>query len=174
MSEQDKAKHEVLLGLGGNIGDRLSFLRAAVVALAPFVEITETSGVYETIDVCPTDQPLFLNAAVRGWTRLDPLGLLYTVKDLEIELGRKPTFRFGPRTIDIDILFYDDIVLHTLDLSIPHPGVQERLFVLRPLMDIAPEWVHPVLKKNVETLYSELPQGGVSRRQGNLCERASL
>ncbi len=151
---------EICLALGANIGDRLASLRAAREALAPFVQITDISGVYETQPAYATDQPIFLNAVVRGMTALEPLALLYTLKDIVHEIGRRPTFRYGPRVIDIDILFYGALELHTPELSIPHLLMQERVFVLKPLADIAPDWVHPALHKTVLQMLEDLPEGG--------------
>lgn len=164
MNGTDTKQHEVCLGLGSNLGDRLAILRATCQALAPYVTITAKSPIYETHPAYVTDQPLFLNAVVRGTTTLDPMGLLYTVKDLEIELGRKPTFRYGPRVIDIDIILMDQLAFHTTELSIPHSLMAERVFVLKPLADVAPDWVHPVLNKTVTQLLDALPPGDMATR----------
>lgn len=153
----DLPLHNVCLALGANIGDRLGTLRRARAALAPYVNVTATSPIYETAPAYATDQPAFLNAALRGETALDPLKLLFTVKELERELGRMPTFRYGPRAIDIDILFYDDLEMHTSELTIPHPLLCERVFVLKPLADVAPDWIHPAAKVSVKTLLDLLP-----------------
>jgi len=153
-------KHDVVLALGSNLGDRLSVLRAAVRALAAYMEIKACSPVYETAAAYVTDQPAFLNAVLKGATALDPRALLFTIKNIESELGRRPTFRYGPRVIDIDIIFYDQLVLQTPELSIPHPLMQERDFVLKPLADIAPQWIHPALNKSVAGLLQALPVSG--------------
>jgi len=158
MNTQEKT-HTVCLALGSNLGDKSAILRMACEALAPYVTLTARSPIYETKPAYISDQPLFYNAVVQGVTSLDPMGLLYTVKDLELELGRKPTFRYGPRVIDIDIIFYDQLALHTTELTIPHALMAERIFVLKPLADIAPELRHPVLNKTVQELLNALPQG---------------
>lgn len=156
---------EVCLAVGSNLGDRLDFLRKAKAALAPYVTVTATSGLYETEPAYATDQPLFLNGALRGTTTLEPQALLYTIKDIELEIGRKPTFRYGPRVIDIDIIFYGDQQVRLPDLIIPHALMAERDFVLMPLNDIASDWVHPGLNKTVSELLAALPgtQGKVNR-----------
>ena len=159
MTDNQDKMHDVCLALGSNLGDKIDVLRATCRALAPYVTISATSSVYETQPAYVTDQPLFYNAVIRGTTKLDPMGLLYTVKDIEIELGRRPTFRYGPRVIDIDIIFYDSLALHTTELTIPHSLMAERIFVLKPLADIAPELRHPVLNKTVQELLNALPKG---------------
>lgn len=102
------------------------------------------------------DQPKFINMAAEVETGEEPQRLLEILKSIEKEMGREQTFRWGPRTIDLDILFYDDLVMDTPDLRIPHPLMYQREFVLRPLSEIAPDKVHPVLKKTVRELLSEL------------------
>ncbi len=161
MSETPNAPTEICLALGSNLGDRLAYLQAAKEALAPYVAITALSGVYETSPAYETDQPHFLNAALRGATTLAPTALLYTLKNIELEIGRAPTFRYGPRVIDIDIIFYGDARIHTPELTIPHALMAERDFVLKPLLDIAADWIHPVSGKTVGQLLEELPQGVV-------------
>jgi 2-amino-4-hydroxy-6-hydroxymethyldihydropteridine diphosphokinase len=152
----------VALALGSNVGDCLDSLRRAVKALAPYVNVTSISPVYETAPVYVTNQPVFLNATVVGTTKLEPLALLWTVKDIESEIGRTPTYRYGPRVIDIDIIFYGDRIIETPELTIPHKRVDEREFVLRPLCDIAPEWKHPVSGKTVAEMRALLPASGMA------------
>jgi 2-amino-4-hydroxy-6-hydroxymethyldihydropteridine diphosphokinase len=157
VSEIPAAITKVVLALGSNIGDRAANLRRAVEALAPYVDIERRSPIYETAPAYVTDQALFLNAVVTGTTRLEPYVLLRAVKDLESELGREPTFHYGPRAIDIDIIFYGDVVLRTAELIIPHPRVGEREFVLRPLADIAPDFIHPETRATVSAMLARIP-----------------
>jgi 2-amino-4-hydroxy-6-hydroxymethyldihydropteridine diphosphokinase len=140
--------HTVYLSLGTNIGDRAANLKQAVTSLPPQMTVKKKSKVYETPPWGYTEQAPFLNQVVKVITYLEPEPLLKHLKRLEVALGRKATFLYGPRLIDIDILFYDDLVLDTPALTIPHPHVHERGFVLMPLMDIAPDHVHPVTKKS--------------------------
>lgn len=153
----------IYLGLGTNLGDRISNLRAALDALAPDVRILSLSHVYQTPAWGYEDQPAFLNMALKGETRLPPTALLARLKALEADLGRQPSFRWGPRLIDIDILFYDDLVLDSPELVIPHPRMQERAFVLVPLADMAPDLLHPALGKTVRQLLADVDASAFQR-----------
>jgi 2-amino-4-hydroxy-6-hydroxymethyldihydropteridine diphosphokinase len=126
----------VWLGLGSNLGDRAANLAAAVRALAQRLDVRALSGVYETAPVGFADQPDFWNMVVAGRTRLEPAAFLAMLKDLEPQLGRTATFHMGPRVIDIDILLYGDEVVDTPTLAVPHAGLRERAFVLRPLLEL--------------------------------------
>jgi len=144
--------HTVYLALGSNQGDRIANLKQATTALSPQMEVKAKSHVNETPPWGYQNQPKFLNQVIQASTYLEPEPLLKHLKRLEATLGRKASFRNGPRLIDIDILFYDDLVLDTPSLVIPHPRLHERGFVLLPLMDIAPDFIHPVQKKSVREL----------------------
>jgi 2-amino-4-hydroxy-6-hydroxymethyldihydropteridine diphosphokinase len=145
-------EHTVYLALGSNLGDRLANLKQAVSALSPQMDVQAKSYVYETLPWGYEDQPKFLNQVIKAKTYLEPERLIKHIKRLEVTLGRKDSFQNGPRLIDIDILFYDDLILNTGSLVIPHPRLQERGFVLLPLMDIAPDLVHPVNQKSVREM----------------------
>ena len=147
----------VYLGLGTNLGDRKQNIRKAIEAISLKMSISKQSSLYETTAWGYTDQPDFLNQVIQVETNLSPLRLLNFLKNTEVELGRVENFRYGPRLIDIDILFYDDLIKTTSRLQIPHPRIPERAFVLVPLNEIAPGFVHPVLKKTIAELLAELP-----------------
>lgn len=141
------------LGLGSNIGDKKAHLKDALTSLAALGTIRKRSRFYSTEPVGFKDQDWFLNCAIEIDTILDPQDLLTSIKSIEQRLGRRKTRRNGPRLIDIDILFYDDQTIDTPTLTVPHPRLQDRLFVLLPLMDLNPHLRHPVLKKTIQDLY---------------------
>ncbi len=156
-------KHIVYLALGSNLGDRAENLKEAIASLSPQMVVKAKSHVYETPPWGYEDQPRFLNQVLKVQTYLGPEPLLKHIKRLEIALGRKASFRNGPRLIDIDILFYDDRVISTPILTIPHPHLHERGFVLLPLMDIAPDLVHPLTKKSVREMVVFCNLGGIKQ-----------
>jgi 2-amino-4-hydroxy-6-hydroxymethyldihydropteridine diphosphokinase len=156
-------KHIVYLALGSNLGDRLANLKEAVASLSPQMDVKAKSHIYETLPWGYEDQPKFLNQAVKVQTYLEPEPLLKHIKRLEIALGRKASFQNGPRLIDIDILFYDDLVLNTPVLTIPHPRLHERGFVLLPMTDIAPDLVHPLTKKSIREMLAFCNLGGITQ-----------
>ncbi len=145
------------LGLGTNLGDRKEILRRAVDAIALKMSICKQSSLYETAAWGYVDQPDFLNQVIEVETDLTPLRLLNFLKKTEQKLGRVENFRYGPRLIDLDILFFDDLVENTSRLQIPHPRIPERAFVLVPLNEIAPALRHPVSGKTAAEMLIELP-----------------
>jgi len=149
------SRDDVFLALGSNLGDRLRNLESALDALRAGLRITAVSGVYETEPVGFADQSPFLNLVCRASTGLSPEELHDFTLSTEKLLGRQATFRNGPRAIDIDILFYGSRCMHSERLTIPHPGIPERAFVLIPLAEIAPDFPHPGLHKTVRELLAE-------------------
>jgi 2-amino-4-hydroxy-6-hydroxymethyldihydropteridine diphosphokinase len=154
-------EHDIYLALGTNLGDRLANLRAALRSFPPDVQPLSVSRVYETPPWGYADQPAFLNLVIRATTLLSPEALLSKLKELEVELGREPGFRWGPRLIDLDILFYDDLILDSPPLVLPHKRLHERAFVLVPLADVAPDLLHPVLGKTIRQLLAEVNAGEI-------------
>jgi 2-amino-4-hydroxy-6-hydroxymethyldihydropteridine diphosphokinase len=142
----------VYLGLGSNLGNRARNIYRALRLLGSRVRLGKISSPYETEPVGLAEQPWFLNLVCWGETDLSPEALLSLAKTTERQMGRKQGVRFGPRLIDIDILLYDDLVLSTPQLQIPHPRLHERAFVLIPLSEVAPNLIHPVLNSDVEQL----------------------
>ena len=156
----------IYLGLGTNLGDRERNLQDAIERLGQEMKVISVSSPYDTKPVGYTDQPRFLNAVVEVETGLDPEGLLGLVKNIEDDMGRVANFRDGPRLIDLDILLYDDVVLDTPSLTMPHPRYAERAFVLAPLAEIAAEAVCPVRHRTVAELLGELEHtDGVVKRE---------
>jgi 2-amino-4-hydroxy-6-hydroxymethyldihydropteridine diphosphokinase len=146
------------LGLGSNLGNRLAFLRGGRDTLLnqADIELIQASGVYETEAIGgPTDNPHFLNTVLQIQTSLEPLQLLEACLQVENEFGRSRPVRWAPRTLDIDILFYDNQVLCEEHLTIPHPRLQERAFVLAPLLEIAPDLKHPLLDQTIVELAAD-------------------
>jgi 2-amino-4-hydroxy-6-hydroxymethyldihydropteridine diphosphokinase len=153
--------HLVYLALGTNLGDRLANLHAAIHALPPAAQPLSASPVYETPPWGYLDQPAFLNQVIQADTDLPPLDLLDLLKRLEVRLGRQPGLRYGPRIIDLDILLYDDLQLETPALTIPHPRLAERAFVLAPLADLAPGLCPPGMSKSVSELLERVDRSGI-------------
>lgn len=145
----------VHLGIGSNLGDRQSNCIGAVRRLEECgLRILSQSSLVESEPWGVKDQPRFMNMAVEAETDLPPSELLELLKRVEKDMGREETFRWGPRVIDIDILFYDDDIIDIETLRVPHPFLHERGFVLAPLAEIAPDKVHPVLKKTVSEIFA--------------------
>lgn len=154
----------VYFSLGTNLGDREASLRSALLRLhSDACRIQRVSSVYETAPLYITNQPEFLNVVAEARTRLRPVRLLLRTAEIERTLGRRRTVRNGPRTIDIDILFFGDLIMETPQLVIPHPRLVERRFVLEPLAELAPDLRHPVLRKSVRELLAAAPYQIVRR-----------
>jgi 2-amino-4-hydroxy-6-hydroxymethyldihydropteridine diphosphokinase len=154
---QKQESHTVYLALGSNLGNRAGYIRAALGAVHAYLAVDATSFLYETLPLYVIDQPKYYNAVCRATTRLTPPDLLAALEETMTRLGRVRTIRYGPRVIDLDILFYDNLVLDTPNLTIPHPRLTERRFVLEPLCDIAPDLRHPVGGATMQALLAQLP-----------------
>ena len=149
--------HSVYIGLGSNLGDRQANIARALSIIGTRVEIEQVSSYYETLPAYVQDQPNFFNVVAHGSTALAPQALLDFLKATEQNMGRLPSERYGPRLIDLDILFYDDLVRQTLTLTIPHARLAERRFVLVPLNELSPNLIHPVYQTTVHELLERAP-----------------
>jgi 2-amino-4-hydroxy-6-hydroxymethyldihydropteridine diphosphokinase len=154
----------VYLSLGSNIGDRVKNLGRALELLEDAVQIQRVSSVWETEPWGLSDQPWFLNIVCRGETDLSPHQLIGLIEKIERQLGRRRTIRYGPRTIDIDILLYNERIVRDPGLEIPHPRLAERAFVLFPLSEVAPDAIHPATGKSVDEMLAELDNAEVVRK----------
>jgi 2-amino-4-hydroxy-6-hydroxymethyldihydropteridine diphosphokinase len=152
-----KGMATVYLGLGSNVGDREEYIEQASFLLEknPAIQVVKHSSNFETEAEGNANQPPFINAVVMIKTSLTPHQLLDVCQEIETALGRERELEWGPRTMDIDILLYDDEIISDDKLQIPHPLLHERMFVLKPLREIAPTAMHPILEKNIDTLYEE-------------------
>lgn len=154
----------VYLSLGSNVGDREAQLRDAQARLGAAGRVVAASSFYETEPVEFTEQPWFLNFALALETSNTPQQLMTAILRIEEEMGRRRVQKKGPRPIDIDILLFDDIIMDSTNLTIPHPALHQRRFVLEPMAEIAPEVLHPGLKKTIRELRDALPPGQVVRK----------
>lgn len=150
---------DAYVALGSNLGDRAASLRGACGAIEslPRTAITQRSRVYQTEPVGPVEQGAFLNAVVRLDTELEPVALLHHLQVIERDAGRQRAETWGPRTLDLDLLLYDDRIISTNELILPHPRLHERRFVLQPLCDIAPDRIHPSLDEPMRILQDRCP-----------------
>jgi len=154
-------RHHAYIGFGSNLGDRLENCRNAIGALAalPPCSLLKTSSFYETSPVGMVDQPAFINGVVLLETDEDAHWLLRQMLEIEKTFGRIRNLKWGPRSIDLDLLFFDDQIINTPELSVPHPSLHERRFVLEPLNEVAPDFRHPSLGKSVADLRNDLKDG---------------
>ncbi len=148
--------HRVYIAIGTNIEPRMARIQDAFTALSHFGLIEKTSSIYETAPYGFTEQADFLNAVILILTELELESLHNALKILESELGRTERQRWHEREIDFDILFYDDVVMDSVSLTVPHKELQNRSFVLVPMNEIASDFIHPVLKKNIGSLLEQL------------------
>jgi len=162
--ETYRVRNLVYLSLGSNVGDRAANLNTAIDRLRTLGEVAAVSSFYETEPVEFTAQPWFLNCAATLATEKTPTQLLAGILDIEQQLGRRRGLQKGPRIIDIDILLFGNSSVEDLDLTIPHPAMHQRRFVLEPLAEIAPDVLHPVFKQTIRQLRDALPPGQAVRK----------
>ncbi len=149
--------HTAYVAFGSNIGEKESYIKRALEKIEKRgMKIIKVSPIYETEPYGVLDQDSFLNGVVKIETNLTPENLIEVLLDIEKQLDRVRERRWGPRTIDLDIIFYDDLIINEKDLVIPHKDMENREFVLKPLCNIDENFIHPVLKKSVKQLYDEL------------------
>ena len=159
----------VAIGLGSNLGDRLAALRAGFGALSTLLSDIRASRVFETVPLHLRDQPAFLNACVTGTTGIEPEDLLRALKEVERGQGRAADGpRYGPRILDLDLLLYGDGAIWTPELTVPHPRMHERAFVLVPLAELAPNWQHAGLGRTIRELRDGVPDVGVRSTEWRL------
>lgn len=152
------------IALGGNLGNSQKILTEAIAVLHRdrFIRVLKRSHFYKTAPIGPP-QPDYLNACILIETTLTPRSLLHRLLAIETQFGRVRQVRWGARSLDLDLLLYSDQVVDTPGLTVPHPRLHERAFVLVPLMDVAPGWPHPIFRKTISQLLEQLPVSGVER-----------
>ncbi len=164
-SDKDVSNHyeRIFIGLGSNLEPRLDYLLAAVIRIESIGDVIHKSSIYETAPVGDFSQPDFLNAVVEIRSSLTPLELVTRMKQFEKEIGRKDRPRWHEREIDLDLLFYGDRVLESPELTLPHPEIPRRAFVLVPMSELDPNFSHPVLNKSVSELLRDVDKTTVRR-----------
>ena len=159
-------RHIAYIGIGSNVGDKARQCEQGISEIQKLDRhrLLARSSLYKTQPIGYTEQDWFINLVIKIETEMDAPALLSSLKEIESRLGRVETLRWGPRTIDLDILFFNDHQIQTDELTVPHPLIQDRQFVLVPLAEIDPNLTHPVLKKTVKELLEGLPEDqGVER-----------
>lgn len=164
------------IALGSNLGDRSGYLDQAIANLKsdPDMEVLRHSSWIETAPEGKTDQPAFLNGVAEVKTRLHPVTLLQHLKAIEQKLGRVHRENWGPREIDLDILFYGDQLICEENLTIPHPLLHRRVFVLKPMLELAPDFVHPAMDQTVQELFNNLASRSGGIKTSGAPERGKL
>jgi len=160
--------HIVYIGFGSNLGDKIAYCEKAIAEILGLDnhKLLAKSSFYKTQPVGYRAQDWFVNGVIKLESDLEPQDLLRALKEVEARLGRTETFQWGPREIDLDLLLYEDQIIQTSQLQVPHPRIQERQFVLIPLVEIAQGLVHPVLKKSIRKILEEIKENqGVKRLQ---------
>jgi 2-amino-4-hydroxy-6-hydroxymethyldihydropteridine diphosphokinase len=158
-AKMNKKIHRVFLGIGANIGNcEKNILEALKNIEEANIKIVKRSSLIETEPYGVSKQPRFLNCVVETETELDALDLLHTLLKIELNMGRVRKIHWGPRVIDLDILFYDSAIIKTDDLKVPHPDIQNRIFVVEPMAEIAPNFVHPIFKRTIKELLNDLKE----------------
>lgn len=148
--------NKAFIGLGSNLGEKVENCNDALEYISAFCEVTSMSSLYESEPAGYTEQPKFINAVIKIDTELSPHNLLNSLKLIEKKMGRERTFRWGPRIIDLDILFYNDLIIESENLVIPHEELQKRRFVLEPILEIESDLIHPKYRISVRELLNNL------------------
>ncbi len=150
------------IGIGSNVGDKVRNCRRAIAQITHHKQnrLIAQSSLYKTEPIGYIQQDWFINCVIEIETGLAAIALLHVLEDIEQSMGRRRTFKWGPRIIDLDILFFNDDIIGCEELTIPHPELQKRAFVLVPLREIAAGYIHPLLKKSISQLLAQLGEGG--------------
>lgn len=145
------------IGIGSNLGDRVKNCLSAIELMEKeHITVIKRSSIYETEPWGVNNQPLFLNMVIEIETVMNPVELLNILKDIEKKMGRENSYHWGPRIIDLDILLFDNLIVNMDNLIIPHPFLHKRDFVLKPLKEIAPDIIHPLLKRRIDEIFRNL------------------